>query len=337
MKRISWLLIVPLVLVAVSAPVACVEFQTFTLDPGGGGAGGMGGESSTSITTSSSTSSGMGGMGGMGGGPECASSADCISEECRTAMGCDAQRKCVWANTGANLKTQSQVYGDCKDRVCDGNGGVTSVPNTDQDPYVYANPCYAQTCNILMPMANNGVKCTTPWGNSMGTCNNLQCIDCMADGDCGVNKCVNKRCVPETCTDGLLTMGIETDIDCGGLSCAPCAEGKICAVNSDCEGSCDSGTLLCLAASCADGVLNGSETDIDCGGSCASEVPPKKCAASVNMQKNCLVPIDCESGVCKVGECQEPTCSDYVKNQDEDGVDCGGPIAMCPPCPKKMP
>jgi hypothetical protein len=39
---------------------------------------------------------------------------------------------------------------------------------------------------------------------------------------------------PATCSDGVLD-GTETAVDCGGGACAPCANGKACLVNSDCQ------------------------------------------------------------------------------------------------------
>jgi hypothetical protein len=61
--------------------------------------------------------------------------------------------------------------------------------------------------------------------------------------------------------------------------------------------------------------------DVDCGGSgCAP------CAANAS----CLVGAGCQSGVCVQQLCANPTCTDFVQNGDETGVDCGG---ACPACP----
>ena len=79
-------------------------------------------------------------------------------------------------------------------------------------------------------------------------------------------------------------------------------------------------------ASCTDGLLNGEETDIDCGG--------PQCPACNDGQK-CLVGSDCLSGVCDPSflVCLPPSCFDGVKNDGEEGVDCGGP---CPSCGKPV-
>ncbi len=122
-----------------------------------------------------------------------------------------------------------------------------------------------------------------------------------------------------SCTNGMKD-GTETDVDCGGGLCPPCANGKMCLAGSDCQNSvCSTG--ICQAASCFDAVKNGTETDIDCGGSCAV-----KCANG----KGCAVASDCQSSVCAGGICQVPTCTDSVKNGSETGIDCGG--GLCPGC-----
>src|SRR5438874_2530484 len=60
----------------------------------------------------------------------------------------------------------------------------------------------------------------------------------------------------------------ETDIDCGGLACPRCADGKACMVARDCAGGACV-MLVCRTAgtaNCANAKKDGSETDVDCGG-----------------------------------------------------------------------
>ncbi len=122
-----------------------------------------------------------------------------------------------------------------------------------------------------------------------------------------------------TCNDGAKN-GKETDMDCGGGTCAKCAAGKRCNVTSDCiSAACKSG--VCQAASCADGVINGKETDKDCGGgACPACTYGSKCASAK----------DCKSGICSQGVCQAASCNDGVKNGSETDKDCGG--GTCPKC-----
>jgi len=82
--------------------------------------------------------------------------------------------------------------------------------------------------------------------------------------------------------------GKETDVDCGGGTCAKCADNKGCGVAADCTSGVCTGNK-CAVPTCTDMVTNGSETDVDCGGSCAT-----KCAVT----KACLVDADCTSATC---------------------------------------
>lgn len=87
--------------------------------------------------------------------------------------------------------------------------------------------------------------------------------------------------------------GAESDIDCGGPTCSPCANGKHCALGVDClSGVCSAG--FCAPSACNDGVKNGTETDVDCGGACSPCASGHACSANV----------DCVSSLCQGGACQ---------------------------------
>jgi hypothetical protein len=219
-------------------------------------------------------------------------------------------------------------------------------------------------------------------GGALPTCNDGKKNQDETDVDCGgatCPKCVPGRvcfaatdCTTAVCRATLLGFGFcgaascgdlvqnstETDVDCGGVSCSPCANGKKCVAASDCTsascvagvctckpltcaqitGGCGtnisdgcSGHLTCPACSslCADGKKDGNETAVDCGGPeckpCGNNLP-------------CALARDCQSSVCKgvtaaaALTCRPATCMDGVKNAAETDVDCGG--AMCSACPK---
>jgi len=117
--------------------------------------------------------------------------------------------------------------------------------------------------------------------------------------------------------DGVLN-GDETDIDCGGLVCSPCADDLACLVPTDCVGG-ECINNICASPSCEDTLLNGTETDIDCGG--------LECLPCAN-DLNCLENFDCASNICTNGLCVAPTCEDLAKNGSETDVDCGGPDCL---------
>ncbi len=204
-----------------------------------------------------------------------------------------------------------------------GTGGMPCVPTDDM------KECTDDVCNADGTTAHNpktaGDACTEGGG---AVCDgNGNCVGCLQDANCTtpqVCDTTTNACVDPTCTDVKLD-GDETDVDCGGLVCDPCIDGKLCLVAGDCEsGVCadnGSGMTTCQTASCGDGVLNGDETDVDCGGSCAAD-----CADTLL----CLVAADCQSGVCAddgMGtlKCSAPICGDNVVN-GTDGCDDGNMV-----------
>lgn len=68
---------------------------------------------------------------------------------------------------------------------------------------------------------------------------------CHVAADCLTNSCTGGLCDADPnisiCADGLHNYD-ETDLDCGGIKCAPCAGGRACLANTDCaNGSCSGG------------------------------------------------------------------------------------------------
>jgi hypothetical protein len=136
--------------------------------------------------------------------------------------------------------------------------------------------------------------------------------ECTDGSECQSLTCKAGKCTPVTGgnpTDGVRN-GDETDVDCGGLSAPPCADGKMCKRGDDCvNGVCGGG--VCKAPSPDDGIKNGDETDVDCGGSKAP-----KCAAGKGCQKH----EDCASGGCNYAN----KCADFPSCTGHHGGDtCG--------------
>ena len=121
-----------------------------------------------------------------------------------------------------------------------------------------------------------------------------------------------------TCADTLKN-GLETDTDCGGSTCAPCANTKQCLVPSDWASKvCLAGT--CQAPTCVDGVQNGLETGVDCGGSGCS-----KCGNALG----CCAASDCQSGSCNAGTCgQDGTPPTVAIISPGDGTTASGMVTV---------
>lgn len=105
--------------------------------------------------------------------------------------------------------------------------------------------------------------------------------------------------VPD-CGDHQQTLD-ETDIDCGGRTCAPCADEQKCVTGTDCQSAICT-NQVCQPATCNDLAVNGAETDLNCGGQC----PP--CA----LGQTCKQDADCSTKKCLDGVCESKVCQDGV-------------------------
>jgi hypothetical protein len=121
---------------------------------------------------------------------------------------------------------------------------------------------------------------------------------CKSAADCPTppGECVKATCVGGECGEGPEAAGLPCSLGaCDGLgSCLECLS------SADCPSKvCTAG--VCAAASCGDGVKNGSESDVDCGGSCNG----------CELGESCGVPADCASKACTGGKCVAggPACA----------------------------
>lgn len=105
--------------------------------------------------------------------------------------------------------------------------------------------------------------------------------------------------VPD-CQDEQQTVD-ETDIDCGGRTCAPCPADKECVTGTDCQsGICTN--QVCQTPTCTDIAVNGDETDMNCGGKCTP------CAQG----QHCNVNADCSTKKCTENMCVSTVCQEGV-------------------------
>jgi hypothetical protein len=240
----------------------------------------------------------------------CTSNVDCQSGNCDhsrcrpTGETCEDELRngdetdvdCGWiCDLCADGRTCEQ-NADCESRSCvDGVCANTTCANTRRDGEETDVDCGGTFCE--------------PCGDGLG---------CLDGDDCASERCDVPTCTEEpcagTCTSCSDTArnGDESDVDCGGSTCGPCADGLHCTSGTDCSSE------LCVGdtcVSCEDGVLNGGETDVDCGGDlCPDCEDGELCADSE----------DCVSRVCTDGHCVAPSCEDEQANGTETDVDCGG-------------
>ena len=261
---------------------------------------------------------GSGGSGGTGSCGECCIAADCPvpDDVCQAAACIDSVCSQVARADGTEVGTS--IAGDCKKNVC--QGGVQVVDDDDDDIDDDGNECTVDTCSAGMPQTmpeGAGAPCT----DAGAVCDGMgDCVECLVDADCPPEAptcdTAANQCLPATCTDNILN-GAETDTDCGGGTCSPCADGDDCDTGTDCTSGVCGGNGKCSAPQCDDGVQNGGETDIDCGDVCS----PNQCAAG----QGCNDDNDCEGDECSgVGGQCVPNCNDDEMNNAETDVDCGG-------------
>ena len=136
--------------------------------------------------------------------------------------------------------------------------------------------------------------------------------------------------VVPTCDDGEQNQD-ESDVDCGGPNCSPCAAGSMCADDSDCATASCVGNV-CITPACDDGVKNGDETDVDCGGGtcmgCAeglvcsgdADCLSQYCMGGACAPADCLSDADCGdfNSACTVGVCTaQKTCESQAANEGQ--------------------
>jgi hypothetical protein len=104
------------------------------------------------------------------------------------------------------------------------------------------NDCTINTCSNGTPtVVNAAARAACDDGAGATLCDgNGNCVECTLGSDCPELVCVSNACAAGTCNDGVENQD-ETDVDCGGGTCEPCAPSKKCEQDTDCEtGVCES-------------------------------------------------------------------------------------------------
>jgi Cys-rich repeat protein len=265
------------------------------------------------------------GTGGGGGSGVCKTSADCPSPPNTCVVATCVAGACGTQNVPVGAMPTPNVPGDCHATACDGMGKLYQVVDPSNVPP--STPCLVGTCDAMGIAGTSPVTAGMACNAGMGSvCDGMgQCVQCLKSSDCpnGQSCSAAHTCAMVSCMDGVQN-GQETDVDCGGPICAPCAAGKKCKVDSDCTSmACDALTLVCDPNQCTDHKKDGTETDVDCGGGTCPACP---------VGLHCLVDADCTSNACDVDTltCVANQCEDHQQDGNETDVDCGGPV--CPAC-----
>jgi hypothetical protein len=260
-------------------------------------------------------------------GDACATDADCaaLPDPGECASRACAGGRCELTNRRKGTLIADHFPPDCQNDVCDGEGNVITVFDPTELPAT-DNPCLVGKCpstGAELAPRPAATPCKSTEGGTR--CDGAgRCVQCLLSKDCPSGQaCVAYQCTAVgSCGDKLKSDG-ETDVDCGGAACDPCADGLSCISDQDCTSdACHPLTKTCSPATCIDQQQENGETDLDCGGLCRPCIPGQKC----------LIDADCASHKCDPAKhtCGGSTCTDKLEDGDETDVDCGGPT--CGPC-----
>jgi hypothetical protein len=294
----------------------------------GGAAAGTGGATVGSTTATT----GAGGAGGSGGATASSSSAGSTtaSSSASTSVASSSSGGAMCVNPAVDCP----AAGTCTVAIC--SGGLCSTMNvaggTPAGPQV-AGDCKQNVCNGAGSITS--VNDDTDHTGDGEACTDDACLngvpvhnplpagtDCTAEGPAPKHLCGTPggaaagKCIEcNTGTD--CTSKVCTTNACAAATCSDGVQNGT-ETGVDCGGSCPA----CMGGACFDGMKDGTETDIDCGGTCA---------ANCGIGKGCFGDFDCASNDCALTGCiPAPTCSNSVQDGTETDKNCGG--QGCNPC-----
>jgi hypothetical protein len=294
---------------------------------GSGGEGAIGGEGGTTTVGGggSGATGGTGGVGGTGGaGGGCAVPEDCPTptNECERPT-CEMSM-CGTAPRPDNTPVATQVDGDCKSVVCDGNSATKTIDDNGDLPDD-SNPCTTDTCNMGVP-DHDPVAAGTTCGQSL-VCDNMgQCVGCLTASQCPG---MDDECQTRTCTAGVCGLDFEnagtvvtmqTAGDCKQRQCN--GNGAIVAVNLNSDVPVDGNQ--CTGDICTNGtpsnpnVSQGAACNQNNGTQCNGMGACVQCITAAN----CGTATDCRSFACNGGMCQTNDVMQGTPVPNQTAGDC---------------
>ena len=184
------------------------------------------------------------------GGTLCDGAGTCVA--CLVASDCPGSdtecqaRTCVASACGvtftaAGTPVAAQTAGDCQQNQCDGAGAVAPAAS-DGDLPADGLQCTEDVCASGVP-SNPPTAAGAACNQGGVVCSGAGlCVECVVGADCPSGVCFANACQLASCGDGTLN-GTETDVDCGGGACPPCAPGDTCVGTVDCQSGVCTGNL----------------------------------------------------------------------------------------------
>jgi hypothetical protein len=255
---------------------------------------------------------GQGTCAGCKGDADCGASSACAKVACNVAT---TRCELTYVPSGQG-DPGNQTPGDCKKLVCNGGGGLATVPD-DGDLPDDGNACTADLCSggvASHAPAPAGAPCAQG-----STCDGKgSCSGCAKDTDCGQsNACASFACTAGKCSAGYVPFGQGNP----GVAVGPCKK-SVCDGSGGATSIADDGNLPvdgnpCTADACQSGVA--SNPPLPAGTSCNGNL---KCDGAGSC-KGCIADGDCgASTACELHRCVNASCTvEHVP----DGTGCGGP------------
>jgi len=236
------------------------------------------------------------------GGKACAGGGDCVSTYCNART-----NRCANDHCDNGVRDFDETDEDCGGDLCrlapltkcGVNRLCTISADCQSDACRQNGTCAANQCSDgIRNSQETATDCGGPVCRATSPCATGQA--CLEAADCATSAChaTTHLCVGSHCDDASRS-GNETDVDCGGATCATkCGTGRGCAANADCASTfCDirQTAPVCTTDHCADGQTDGGETGPDCGSVC----PGRKCGTG----QACSNDADCQTDYCTGGFC----------------------------------
>ncbi len=178
-----------------------------------------------------------------------------------------------------------------------GQGGEPECILPEDCPPVADDRCAARQCvnATCQPLATDKDEPCGDGGicDGLGAC--VACTDTHDDACAADESCTDGVCAKLHCFDDMVNGG-ETDLNCGGLECPPCALGLLCGGPSDCL------TTVCTEGTCSECT---DHTDCDAGTWCNGG----SCVAKKGQGDSCNDAAQCTDGFCADGVCCDRACN----------------------------
>ena len=188
-----------------------------------------------------------------------------------------------------------------------GGGGAACVPEECPDP---GQPCLIATCDdadlCATATAPEGSDCVGQGDAKVCDAAGV-CVECVGQDDCAQDEeCTDGVCTPLACSDNQQGQQ-ETDVDCGGPDCPPCANNGRCLIYRDCEsGYCDTtGGTPGVCGPCAGAG--------DCNADSYCDPTDNTCKLKQSVGAPCSLPDQCTSGFCIDDVCCNSECSGFCQ------------------------